>query len=246
MKKLSFYGLLAQAVEAMPEDADSLRFNRLETFAVIRDPGELNAENLEKSVRYTGTNYFYSRKWEKKGRTAGNIPFDFPVVTALEINGGQISDPLQEGRERLQTVIQLSALYPNIFSLPESHKLGTKLVMEDIYEKMMDHIVYLVRYATNVTRASVDGGSYDWYNNDYLTHLEGAGSSVIRDTAKTGRWKKLMQNANPALTLRPADDVSVHKLIGYTAVINLINVDCFSASSHSFDFSNCCRQFEIQ
>ena len=89
MNELLFYALLAEVVRNYPatreySDGGDLLCSRPNTFAVLSDLTDLNAENLLKSSpRYRELPYFYSRKWELSGFDPAKVGFEYPVFAVV-------------------------------------------------------------------------------------------------------------------------------------------------------------------
>lgn len=89
MNELLFFTILSEVVRSYPAFQEraggpDIPCRRLNTFAVLSDLSDLNAENLLKSSpRYRELPYFYSRQWELGGFDPARMGFDYPILAVV-------------------------------------------------------------------------------------------------------------------------------------------------------------------
>lgn len=77
-----WYRLFYEFVKYFPSQSN--RCKRLQTFAVLEEFADLNAENLAKTVKEKDKTYFFSRKWARSQHNPSKISFDYPVMVVFE------------------------------------------------------------------------------------------------------------------------------------------------------------------
>lgn len=241
MDKITFYRLLKEGVQVMPQSTNI--YDALQSFAVLRSRTDANAENLNKNVLYKDKAFFYSRKWEQLGFSESKLLISFPILMALELPG-EIKGPFTT-KSKVVNRIQLMAGFPNQEYLEENHlTLPNMPVMEEIYELMLNHLLWIMNYISRSIYASVDGGDYAWYNEDKLIYQKDQAeiSNYTKHSNETNFFRKRMQINNETITHDYLDDAGTHKLVGKSIIFNFEETTCPTIAPTVFTSKNCCNQ----
>lgn len=99
---LTFYNICKQIVAGWPATTVGSnnvedRKKRLNTFGVFRSVDDLNSDSAMKNLKYSSTDYFFSRPFFESGHNPDNLLVEYPVVGLSEVSF-QFFDPLKTAR----------------------------------------------------------------------------------------------------------------------------------------------------
>lgn len=87
---LDFYSIGAIIVKGWSPVYDSndkeIECLRPNTFAVLKSSSSVDSDNLMKNINYQDKQFFYSRKWEDKGKSSDTLSFDYPLIGVAQDN----------------------------------------------------------------------------------------------------------------------------------------------------------------
>jgi hypothetical protein len=243
MTKTEFFYYLGQGVKYSPTVYISGKPFRLNTFATAREPTDLMAENLGKTVFDRSGSYFYSRKWEALNKPASNVVFDYPMLICYDIRPSlQGMFDKQATRQCSQLILQ--CLYPNIEKQEADVKKAAKaLLLDEIYEitsEMMREQMNWIKGAAYATVTYPVVGTFTgWFNLDWVVAQQGLGNVttyVVYDQA-TNAFRLRNKNLNRTQGGAWVDDLSKDALCGIQVPYEFCEYICSPSTNWPHGFN---------
>lgn len=239
MTKNDLFRLLGEAVKFSPEVTVSRTALRLNTFAVLRSPAEMNSDSLEKTVWDRDKPFFYSRKWEANNFTANRVNFDYPALIAYDLQPRLTGFFKGKGKRLIN--IRLDCLYPNVAKADQNIKNACKeLLVQEIYTATEAMIIQALSYLKNSIYATVDG-TPGWHNQDRLDQqvTDGDVTTYTKDVNQTNIFLRDIQAQNETMGGGYVDDESKDALCGVHYNFILTESAC-EVQDSEFQTINCC------
>lgn len=231
-----FFQLLREAVKFFP-DSTSIS---LKTFAYINAIDDLNKPNLGQDLKTAKSDYFFSKRYEKK--KTQNVEFDFPILLAIEDNG-KLKNLFNDNNQsqKVEHTIRLFVLDLYKESKDESGTNADRQIGE-VYRDCRKILKRALKYFDKVSFVTVskagDPDVMGYYNTDLLdwqiTNSEIDG--YIIDNGLTSFVQDMLK-ANSENDLVIQDPVSERMAAGIYTNIKLIEPEC-NEIDFNFDFTS--------
>lgn len=245
MTKAEFFYYMGQGVKYSPTVTISGKPLRLNTFATAREPTDLLAENLNKTVFDRSGSYFYSRKWEALNKPASNVVFDYPLLICYDIRP-KLEGMFQQQETKQCSQMLLSVLYPNVEKQEPGVKKAVKaLLLEEIYEatsEMMREQINWIKgaaYMTVTITAPVAGVFTGWFNLDWIVDQQTAGNvtEYIVYNTTTNIFRQRNKNLNRMQSGAWVDDLGKDALCGIQVPYEFCELVCSPSTNWPTDFN---------
>lgn len=233
-----FFQLLKEAVKYFP-DTDSIS---LKTFSVNNSLDDLNAPNLGVDLKRAKTDYFLSKRYEKK-KTAV-VEFDFPLCMVETLDGSLDNHfkPNNQSR-KINRAVKIWIL--DTFKQSKD-VTGTNAdrELEDVQRDTNLILLRLLAYFDKVRFVEVNTASvlsYGYYNTDYLDSLVAATTitsyrvdGIVR---QVNNWFRDMIEKNTESELQKVDPISERLVAGCSVILKFTEAHCINPE-FNFDFTS--------
>jgi hypothetical protein len=230
-----FFQLLKEAVKFFP-DTDTIS---LKTFSVNNSVDDLNSTNLGVDLKRAKTDYFLSKRYEKKKTTL--VEFDFPILICETLDGSLDNQFKPDNQSRkINRVVKL-------WILDEYKKskdvTGTNAdrELEDVQRDTNLILLRVLAYFDKVKFVQLNTGStttYGYYNTDYLDYLISQGQVTSYATTgivdRVNNWFKNMIEQSTGSDLNKVDPISERQVAGCSTIIKFQEAHCINPT---FNFS---------
>lgn len=182
----------------------------LNTYAVLEEYSDLNAQNFGKTIDDYGKPYFFSRSWAEFSFSPSKLGVTFPAMAVFERNA------TIHGFDKAQkTLVSLEIAFVKKYSNKKNTQLGEGETRNEIYNEMDNVAKAFYKYMGNVVYTV--GGKY--------THKDLTTDDI--DQAKTNIFKVGMRNDN--LTNNSVRfDGGIDRLYGTIVFFNAKVTECIN------------------
>lgn len=114
---MDFFKILQRIVAGWPAfnlDGKSVAWRQLQTFAVLSNQSDYEANNLNKTIQDKRAGTYYSRKWEEYDWKLDKNSFDYPLLAVYQYNFDLDNFASKKTRDRLSFELSLVGLTHNL------------------------------------------------------------------------------------------------------------------------------------
>lgn len=225
----AFYRLLKDIVKYYPAGAN--HYDRLNTFAVIQFPSDVNTPNLGKNQDYVYSDYFYSRLMAQAPEGAP-VAFSYPLLTCLPI--GNSSD--YEGGNRITKRFSLAITYPDVTVKPDACLACPALKIEEIENRMQEHAITVMNAIRTASAFAVDGDV--WLSHESILDQY---TTITSYSLKKDETKRFRNGFSKIIAFNFVNNYGAALLSGVQFEVEF--VECFEVAAPVFSTqtdSRCC------
>lgn len=233
-----FFQHMKEAVKYFP-DNQSLKLN---TFAYINALDDLNKENLGYDIRSAKSDYFFSKRWEKKKTSI--VEMDFPALLIGEEDHSttEIFNPNNQSRKITYNLTLW--VVDTVNSLKKETATNQDRLIGDIYRDTRLILIYVLSYLQAIRFykiTNLDSSiSYGYYHPDVIEALDTAGditSYTGRESDHVNNWLKGMFEKNNDTQLGILEPISEKLIAGTRMNFKMETAICLDPE-FDFDFTS--------
>lgn len=234
-----FFQLLKEAVKYFNES--SLELN---TFICVDSYSDLSASNFNADIRKHGSDYFYSKRYDKKKSSIMEIAA--PILVVQEISGAFESLHKESNRpQHIATRLRIAVL-DNFVN--QKDQIGTRHDREaqDVVRDTKKTLRKVLKYFNDVkycTVTKLDSSTVTDYFNTKLLEYQDTNNLITSWTStesSVNNYLKEILNANSNVAYNIITPITGHNLMGVEIEYSLTEAVC---DSLVLDFSNSGNDF---
>lgn len=231
-----FFQLLREAVKYFPDSATL----SLKTFAYLNAIDDLNKPNLGYDLKSAKSDYFLSKRYEKK--KTQNVEFDFPLLAVIE-NNGKIKSLFNDNNQsqKIEHTIRILVLDLYKDSKEVTGTTSDRHIAE-VYRDCRKILKRVAKYFSKVSFVTIskagDPDVLGYYNTDLLDS-QIANSEIDGYTVDNGLTSYFQDTlkANIENDLAIQDPISERMAAGIYTEIKIIEPEC-NEIDFNFDFTS--------
>ncbi len=231
-----FFQHLREAVMYFP-DNQTLKLN---TFAWIDSLDQLNADNLGYDVKAVKSDYFFSKRYEKKKTSV--LGFDYPVLLIAE-DDHNIGDLFKGNNQSQKIGYNIKLWILDVVKTPkETTSTNADRFLGDVYRDTRITLLYVLTYLSKIKFykiTNLDSSlSYGYYHPSVIAKLQ-TDSLITSYESKSeleavNSYFKTMIEKNTESILGIQEPISKDQVAGTYLNIKLDTAICYNPS---FDFN---------
>lgn len=204
--------------------------SRLETFALVEEYADFNAQSLGKSVRDIGKPYFFSRKWANKKYNPSQLGFDFPLLAMFETTSNVQGFTFKQDVKCYEFELIAMDKYNS-----DMHQKGclnrTKQEIYNDTERAVDNVLAYVSDIGYYVNTTYPEGI--WLNREHAASL-----NLTGEQRHISQWWSKMLRTNNETNQQMRWDGGMDDLYGTLRIITLCLKNCPGTDTFTFADSN--------
>lgn len=175
---------------------------RPQTFAVLEEYIDIDAANLNKTVREKGRPYFYSRSWEKSGFNKSKLDHEVPLLAIFPINVS-VENPFQKVK---CTRYEMDFIFLDQYHIEACEK-GTKgckgRTRHELYKDQKANLEKLFAFFDGCKYYTFTGGSIPngLYHPSSVVKFKAADPNLVEtiDDLGSRKWERMLRSNNKVI-----------------------------------------------